>query len=386
MTDTDVVVIGAGLVGAAFALAASRIGFRVDLLSNAGPPMPPGPNPGRVYALSQGSRGLLQSIGVWQRLDPARIQAVVGMRVAGDRPGAGIDLDALDGGVEALAWIVESDAVAWALAEQVATDDGITCRWQAHSVSLRIDAGAAHVDLADGSSYRAALLVGADGRDSWVRTEVGIRVRGRNYAHQGVVANFTAERAHGGIARQWFRADGVLALLPMPLKQVSMVWSAPDAVAADLMALDDGALCERVMGATGDCLGTLRLVTPPSCLPITLGHARQLVGPRLALVGDAAHNLHPLAGQGVNLGLRDVDALCRILGADGRGEPGARSVLRRYERSRREDVATMIALTDGLQRLFSSRLPGIAWARNRGLDLVSRLPHLKGLLLQHALC
>ena len=124
------VVVGAGLVGATFALAASRIGFRVDLLSKAPPPVPPDPDSGRVYALSQGSRALLQSVGVWQRLDPARIQAVVGMRVSGDRPGAAIDLDALEGGVEALAWIVESDAVAWALAEQIAADDGITCRWR----------------------------------------------------------------------------------------------------------------------------------------------------------------------------------------------------------------------------------------------------------------
>ncbi len=385
MTDTDVVVIGAGLVGGTFALAASRIGLRVELLSNAAPPLPPDRDPGRVYALSPGSRALLQSIGVWQRLEPARIQPVLGMQVHGDQPGTVLDLDALDGGVEALAWIVESDAVAWALAEEIATDGAVTCRWRAHPGSLRVDNDAAHVVLADGTSYRAALLVGADGRDSWVRAEAGIQVRGRDYAHQGVVANFTAERAHGGIARQWFLADGVLALLPMPSNQVSMVWSAPDAVAADLMALDGDALCARVMGATGNCLGALRLVTLPSCLPITLGSARKLVGSRLALVGDAAHNLHPLAGQGVNLGLRDVDALCRILGADRRGEPGADSVLRRYERSRREDVATMIALTDGLQRLFSSRLPGIARARNLGLDLVARLPHLKGLLMQHAL-
>ncbi len=378
-------VVGAGLVGATFALAASRIGYRVALLSKAPPPAPPNQDPGRVYALSQGSRALLQSIGVWQRLDPARMQAVVGMRVSGDRPGAAIDLDALDGGVEALAWIVESDAVAWALAQQMAADDGITCRWRAQPVSLQVDSAAARVVLVDGTSCAAALLVGADGRDSWVRTEVGIRVQGRNYAHQGVVANFIAERAHSGIARQWFLADGVLAMLPMPSNGVSMVWSAPDALAADLMALADGALCERVADVTGGCLGTLQLVTRPSCLPITLGRARQLVGPRLALVGDAAHNLHPLAGQGVNLGLRDVDVLCRILGADARREPGAVSVLRRYERSRREDEATMIALTDGLQRLFSSRLPGIAWARNRGLDLLARLPHLKGLLMQHAL-
>lgn len=385
MTESDVVVVGAGLVGATLALAASRLGLRVDLLSNGALPAPPAAQPGRVYALSRGSRALLAAVGAWQRLDPDRVQPVVGMQVHGDRPGTGLDLDALDGGVDALAWIVESDAVAWALQEQLTADGEVRCRWHTRPASLEATPTAADLRLTDGELLRAALVVGADGRDSWVRTAAGIAMSGRDYRHQGVVATFSIDRPHGGIARQWFRDDGVLALLPMPSGRVSMVWSAPDAVATELLALEPGPLCQRVMEASGRVLGGLQLVTPPSSLPITLGTARQLVRPRLALVGDAAHNLHPLAGQGVNLGLRDVDALCRTLGSRQHREPGSISVLRRYERSRREDVATMIALTDGLQRLFSSRLPGLSWARNRGLDLVARLPHLKGLLLQQAL-
>ena len=382
--DADIVVVGAGLVGAAFALAASRLGLRVELVSNTGPPAPVVGDLGRVYALSPGSRSLLESLGVWQRLDPGRIQEVTAMQVSGDRA-ASVDFDALEGGASALAWMVESDAVAWALAQQLEVEAQVRCRWRTSPAALKLDPDAAQLALQDGSVSRAALVVGADGRESWVRTEAGIEVTGRAYAHHAVVANFLTDLGHGGVARQWFGAEGVLALLPLPGNQVSMVWSAPDAVAANLVALDADALCERVARAADRCLGGLRLVTRPSSVPIILGRAKRMVRPRLALIGDAAHNLHPLAGQGVNLGLRDVAALVRILGGGPDTEPGAISALRRFERSRSEDIATMILLTDGLQRLFSSRLPGIAWARNHGLGLLARLPHLKGLLLQQAL-
>jgi 2-polyprenylphenol 6-hydroxylase len=381
----DAIVVGAGLVGAAAALALGDAGLEAAVVEAAAPPPAPVGWDSRIYAISPGSRALLHSIGAWQRLDAGRIEPVLGMEVHGDRPGARIDFDALASGVPALAYIVEGGALARALWQQLETSGHVELRIGSRPQSLTIDAGGATLQLDDGSVLRAPLVIGADGAESWVRQAAGIDASTRGYEQRAVVANFCTSLGHRGIARQWFRADGVLALLPLPAGHVSMVWSAEEAHAETLMAMDGPALAQAVREASSGSVGDLKVITPAAAFPLRLRVASSFVRPRLALVGDAAHNLHPLAGQGVNLGFRDVRALAATLSARGpERDIGVLPLLRRYERSRREDVATMVAATDGLQRLFSSRLPGIAGLRNAGLTLADRLPGLKSLLAQQA--
>jgi len=384
--DADLIVVGAGLVGAALALALGRAGLTVAIVE----PTPPAPAPGgwdsRIYALSPGSRELLISIGAWDVLDPARIEPVTGMAVRGDRPEGHILFDALDNGVTALAYIVEGGAVARALWRRLEESQHVTLYARRRPATFSIDAHGVTMTLNGGETVRAALIVGADGVDSWVRTTAGIAARSRNYAQRGVVANFRGEHDHRGVARQWFRADGVLAMLPLPERHLSMIWSTDDPVADALLAMDPGALEARVAQAAALGTGELALVTPAVAFPLQARIASRFVGARLALVGDAAHNLHPLAGQGVNLGFRDVSALAVTLAARGpERDVGVLPLLRRYERARREDAVAMLVATDGLQRLFSSRLPGIAALRNAGLNVAGRLPLMKSLLAQHAL-
>jgi ubiquinone biosynthesis UbiH/UbiF/VisC/COQ6 family hydroxylase len=251
--------------------------------------------------------------------------------------------------------------------------------------ALEFHADRVAVRLDDGSELAARLLVGADGAESRVRARAGIAVRASDYRQLGVVANFSCEKSHQDIAFQWFMRDGVLALLPLPGKRVSMVWSIAEEKGRRLLALPEAALAAEVESASGGAVGALQVITPAAGFPLKLQRVTQFTRPRLALVGDAAHNVHPLAGQGVNLGFRDARALAGVLKERGpQGDCGDRALLRRYERSRREDVLAMQAATDGLQKLFSSDAVWVARARNLGLRLVDRQPWLKSFLVHHA--
>jgi 2-octaprenylphenol hydroxylase len=201
-----------------------------------------------------------------------------------------------------------------------------------------------------------------------------------------VVANFSIERPHRDTAFQWFHTDGVLALLPLPGNRASMVWSAQQDLADRLLSLDAAELAAEVSAASRDALGRLTVISPASAFPLRLIRVSRLVAPRLALVGDAAHNFHPLAGQGVNLGFQDARELAAVLCARGQQQDvGSYPLLRRYERARREDILAMIAATHGLQRLFNNSVAPLAWLRNLGLDLTDRLAPIKALLVKHAL-
>jgi ubiquinone biosynthesis UbiH/UbiF/VisC/COQ6 family hydroxylase len=314
-----------------------------------------------------------------------RVQPVVAMQVEGDGGGR-LAFDALEARAEALATIVESRTLATGLWAAIAGEPGIERRVPARATRLAVEHAHAVLALEDGSELRARLVVGADGANSWVRRVSGMPCQVRPYPQTAVVANFTAARDHGGVARQWFRDDGILALLPLPGRRVSMVWSASLGVADELQLLDLPQLCERVREASSDVTGPLECITAPAAFPLRLQHCRDTVQPRIALVGDAAHAVHPLAGQGLNLGLRDVRGLAEVLAARGADRDcGSLALLRRHERARREDVLSMMAVTDGLQRLFSSRLPGVGALRNLGLSLTGQLPLIRRALAQHAL-
>ena len=202
----------------------------------------------------------------------------------------------------------------------------------------------------------------------------------------GLVANFECERPHRGIARQWFRDDGVLAWLPLAGNRISIVWSTPIAHAEELLALTDEELCQHVASAGEHELGEFKLITPPTAFPLRLMRVPQTVAPRLALIGDAAHGIHPLSGHGINLGFQDARALAGLLAATPEWQDiGSERLLRRYQRARREETVLMQYTTHTLRWLFREKLPGLKPLRNIGMNLSNALPVLKGLLVRYAL-
>jgi ubiquinone biosynthesis UbiH/UbiF/VisC/COQ6 family hydroxylase len=206
------------------------------------------------------------------------------------------------------------------------------------------------------------------------------------FQQHGVVANFITEKSHRGTAFQWFRPDGILALLPLPQKMVSMVWSVSPEQSAALLALPPAELCTQVAAASHHTLGALQLVTPPAAFPLRVLNLPHIVAPRLALVGDAAHNVHPLAGQGVNLGFRDARELANVLLQRGaQTDCGDAHLLRRYDRARQEDILSMQLTTDALKHLFINNNPLLRSMRNLGLAFTNRFTPLKKMLARHAL-
>jgi ubiquinone biosynthesis UbiH/UbiF/VisC/COQ6 family hydroxylase len=383
----DVIVVGSGLVGASLARALAQAGLQVAVIETHQPPIPASGADwdGRIYALSPGSVEFLTACEAWQGVDVARTCQVEDMRIFGDDARSALEFSAYEAGLRELAVIVESGQVQAALWRTLHAAPAVEVFSPAVCATLTIHADAAEITLADGRQIAARLVVGADGGDSWVRAQAGIAVDGRPYAQTAVVANFATARPHCGIAHQWFRRDGVLALLPLPGERVSMVWSTHNEHAAELLALAPAELAAAVTDASAATLGELGVITPAAAFPLRLQRVRELVRPRLALVGDAAHNVHPLAGQGVNLGFRDARELATVLAARGAcSDCGDYALLRRYERARREDIAAMQLATDTLQRLFNHDSPFIARARNLGLRLTNRQSRLKNLLVQHA--
>lgn len=385
----DVAIAGGGLVGAA--LARALAGMRIALVSRE--PRPDAEAQGfdsRVYALSPGNAAFLARLGAWDAIDPARKTPVHTMRVYGDDGESLIEFDAYRTGCAELAWIVEDRLLQRALWRGLESQDRLALFPAAAILDLEIAAAHASVSLADGRKLVAKLAVGADGARSFVRERAGIAVDERSYGQSAVVANFACARPHRNVAYQWFQGESkqgaVLALLPLPADHVSMVWSTSDAEAARLCALDGDELARAVAGAARHALGELLLVTPPRGFPLQRLSAARIAAPRVALAGDAAHVIHPLAGQGANLGLQDARVLAGVLAAREPGrDPGELRLLRRYERARAEDILTMGATVHGLHRLFDARGAGIARLRNAGLNLADRLPVLKTLLMRHAM-
>jgi 2-octaprenylphenol hydroxylase len=385
----EVVIVGGGLVGAAFAAALADAPMEVALVEAREPQ--PVPTDGtdwdaRVYAISPASARFLAALGVWDEVAGERRAAIHRMRVFGDGSGAAITFDAFATGVPELAWIVESRLLHDALWRRLQQQKSLRLLSPAQCTALALEDGGAHLTLADGARISAQLVVGADGPQSWLRGAAGMAASDKPYAQLGVVANFTTEREHAGTAYQWFRPEGTLAYLPLPGRRISIVWAAQEAFARDLLAQPAAELSRRVTEAGQHVLGELNLLTPAQAFPLRLLTVPGSVAPGLALIGDAAHVVHPLAGQGVNLGFADAHALAATLIAR---EPyrscGDSRLLRRYERGRREQHFALQCITHGLQRLFSSESKVLRQARNRGLELADSLPVVKNLLAHRAL-
>lgn len=383
----DVVIVGGGLVGASLAAALGPSGLSAALVDpQEFRPLPSDDSwDARVYAISPGSAAFLSDCGAWRHLPEERIARIERMQVYGDDLDACLEFSAYEAGLHELAFIVENRLLQDALWRQLQAAAHVRLIRPARCTGFERQADSIELRLEDGTRLRTRLLVGADGVDSWVRAAAGIAASTESYGQLGVVANFATATAHRGVAFQWFRKDGVLALLPLPGDRVSMVWSTDEGHGRMLMSCAPTELAARVEAASQHVLGALELITPPASFPLQLQRVARLVQPRIALVGDAAHNVHPLAGQGVNLGFRDARALAAVLRDRGmQKDCGDYFLLRRYERARREDILALELATDGLQKLFAREAVWAGRVRNLGLKLVDSLPQLKNLLVRHA--
>lgn len=381
--DFDIIVVGGGLAGASLAAALAGSPHRIAVLE-ARPPVPASGWDARVYAISPAAAGFLSDIGIWQHLDAGRISPVHSMRIRGDDNGR-LDFSAYDSGLAELAWIVESGRLHHELWETIKRQRNVTLIGGVAPGELAHGRDSVTLRMPDGRSLHARLIVGADGVNSWVRAQAGIGAELRPYGERGVVANFRCARPHRQRAFQWFREDGILALLPLPGGMVSMVWSCPEALADELCAASAEALARRVGDATGGELGALEVVTPAQAFPLRFMRVAELTRPRVALIGDAAHAIHPLSGHGINLGFLDAQALGDVLRELPQWQdPGDSAVLRKYARMRAEEPLILQYATHGLNRLFASRNPLLAFARNVGLNLTGQLPVVRNTLVRYA--
>jgi 2-polyprenylphenol 6-hydroxylase len=383
----DVAVVGGGMVGAAAALALARAGFSTALLE-ARAPAAWDANAEvdlRVVGLAPSSVILLDELGVWTSIRDARAGPYSHMHVWDAESGAAIDFDAASEGRDRLGYIVENNLVQWML-WQALEASGVRrlCPVAVQGFEAREDR--IQLELAGGEMLAAGLLVAADGAASPLRGLAGIGTRGRDYAQRALVAHVATERPHEDTAWQRFLPGGPLALLPLTDGRSSVVWSLPEAEARRVLALDEQAFLDELGVASDFRLGRIVASTPRAAFPLKLQLAERYQAERFVLLGDAAHAVHPLAGQGVNLGLRDVAELRDTLidaRAAGR-DIGAAHVLRRYAR-RRRSADTLDALGfDALARIYAWQSPALVAARGVGVRLLDRLAPLKRRLSEHA--
>lgn len=366
----DVLIRGGGPVGTSLALALSREGLRVGLLAAPAPTTPPKADV-RAYAINTGAVQLLRELRVWDALPEDARTAVQDMRIHGDDGGA-IEFSAWQQGVGELAWIVDAAALEQVLGEAL--------RYAPHVQRLSQPAP-------------AALTAVCEGKHSATRDALGAGFESFAYGHHGVAARLVSDTPHHGCAWQWFRHPDVLALLPFDRPEAGhgygLVWSLPQAQAEEMLALPDDEFNAALNAASGGAAGQLRLASPRMAWPLMLGRAQRWCGPGWVLLGDAAHAVHPLAGQGLNLGLADVRALAQVLVQARRESPwrslGDERTLRRYVRERSVPTQAMSGLTDGLLHMFSQSSVPLRELRNRGMTLVHHLGPIKRWLASRAL-
>ncbi|NIC05475.1 UbiH/UbiF/VisC/COQ6 family ubiquinone biosynthesis hydroxylase [Billgrantia bachuensis] len=395
-THFEVIVVGGGMVGAALAALLGQAGVAVALLDARPEPLAAeavgrGQPAMRVSALTPVSQRLLEGLGAWSWMAARRVTPYRFMQVWDGEGSGEVSFSAEQAGVPQLGHIVENDVILAALERRLAEFPTVSMQLGTRVIGLHQGAAGREVALEDGRRLSAPLVVAADGAHSPLRESAGIMVDEHDTGHVAVVTTVRTERSHGGVARQVFLATGPLAFLPLTVegdeRYCSIVWSTTPEEAARLTALDSAALGRELETAFEARLGAVEVVDRALAVPLTQRHAEHYVRAGFALVGDAAHSIHPLAGQGVNLGLMDVAVLAEeLLVARRRGIAlGEPRMLERYARRRRGDNAAMLALMDGFRLLFGTRHPALTLLRNLGLSGVDRLTPVKRAIMQQAI-
>lgn len=387
--DVDVIVVGAGMVGAAFAAALKDAPLSVAVL-DAGPP--PAPLPAdhydlRVSAISPGTRSVLEAVDAWDRLDHARVGPYQSMYVWDAASSGAIEFDAAEIGEPWLGYIIENNNVHNALLESLATADNVQCRFDTPPASLAVGRARCRLALESGETLSARLVVGADGAHSWVRGELGIAVDSRLYGQRAFVCEARTARPHRDTAWQRFLPTGPVAFLPLANGGCSVVWTCDAELAAELEALEARSFGERLAEAFEERLGAVEITSPVRSFDLSRRQASRYVVDRAALIGDAAHVVHPMAGQGANLGFGDAWSLARVVRDAEAAERdiGREQVLRRYERWRRSENFSMMRLLDALHGLFATDSRIVQRARGLGLSVVDAQGWLKHFLARQAL-
>lgn len=383
MSHYQVIIQGGGMVGASLACALAQQGLEILLLEAKPPPPLDGGTDLRVSALSRASQHIFQHLGAWAEIATRGLSPYRDMRVwdAGNR--SEIHFASAMVGEPCLGWIIENRLIQQALLNRLARHPGVSLRCPASLESLRVDPQQVSLRLDNGDRVTGQLLVGADGANSRVRELVGLTTQGWSYGQRALVTHVETETPHQETAWQRFLATGPLAFLPLADGRCSIVWSTLPDHAEALLAMNDSALGEALGSALEFRLGRVQVAGPRGAFPLALRHARRYVAPRVALIGDAAHVIHPLAGQGVNLGLLDAASLAEVLATH--GDPGSQVLLRRYERWRKGHNLLMLGAMDGFKRLFGQTAAPLRALRGLGLNLTHRALPLKQLIIRQAM-
>ncbi len=384
--QSDVIILGGGMVGLAFACALKNTGLRVVLIERGEAPVRESLGRDcRVSAIVRGNVQILQGLGVWEHLagvaGPMRA-----MRIWDNQETGGIRFDAGEIGADALGYLIENSQTQKAMHKVLLDAERFEFCCPAEVDEIEWGDERVHVALKDGRKLSAPLIVGADGGRSWLRQQAGISCHQRDFHQQGIVATVRPERPHGGIAYQRFLPTGPLAMLPMSGDLCSIVWSAEDAEAERLMGMDDEAFLTALNRLFGPVLGRIVEAGQRAAFPLKAQLARHFVRPRLALIGDAAHTIHPLAGLGVNLGLRDAMVLAQEIADAKRFDEdwGKLSVLNRYMKQRLPDVLSVMGAMEGFHQLFTHDVPGLKLLRGAGMRLIGNSGAIKHLLMRNS--
>ncbi len=386
-TDYDVVIVGAGIVGATLACALAVSKLRIAVVEHTQPlSAPTGDYDLRVSAITPGSRVILDGVGAWAGIAQERVCPVEQMHVW-DAGGTGaIHFDSADIGEPRLAYIIENNAIRAALIERIERCSNVQLCCPRDVDTIDVADSRVTLRLTDGTQIGASVVIGADGPRSRVRQQAGIDLTAWGYAQQAIVATVATEKSHKNTAWQRFLSTGPLAFLPLADGRCSIVWSVDSEQADVLLVHDDAQFLEALATAFSDRLGAVVATSARAAFPLQRAHAKRYVDSRIALIGDAAHTVHPLAGQGVNLGLLDAAVLAEVLlDADGAGRDiGSLRLLRRYERWRKGDNLAMLGVTDGLKRLFGNSMEAVARVRTLGLDVADSIQPVKNMFMRRA--
>jgi len=387
----DVLIVGGGMVGLPLALALAQGGLKTLVVDAKQPAKVLEPEfDGRVSALAYASVRMLTALGVWERLEP-HAQPIREILVTDGRAGKSaspfsLHFDAGEVGADALGHIAENRHIRAALHGAVGSCPNLELAAPAIVESIAMNAGGAVARLGDGEEISAAVVIAADGRDSALRAQMEMQIIGWSYPQTGIVATVEHDKPHNGVAYEHFLPSGPFAILPMPGNRSSLVWTEAKAKAPALLALGEQEFNQELAARFGGHLGKTWSAGPRWSYPLSFHLAREFVRPRFALAGDCAHGIHPIAGQGLNLGLKDGAALAEVLLDAARlgRDIGALDTLKRYERWRRFDSFALAASTDALNRLFSNDIAPLRHLRDLGLGIVDSIGPARRFFMRHA--